>query len=77
MHHGENISIPVVENINLIALTATTTLCTRSFIIRSLSMHNPAVVYIPPVKYNITYFVAEKKTIDQYFKPLIVEKLRM
>ena len=73
-HLGEIRSI-VPESINLMALTATATLCTRSFIIRSLSMINPAVVYIPPVKDNITYFVAEKDTIEQYFKPF-VEKMR-
>ena len=71
MHHGENINI---ENINLMALTATTTLCTRSFIIRSLSMHNPAVVYIPPVKYNLTLWL-RKKQLTSTLKPF-VEKPR-
>ena len=52
-HLGETRSV-VPESINLMALTATATLCTRRFITRSLSMINPAVVYIYPVKYNIT-----------------------
>ena len=36
--------------------------------------HNPAVVYILTSE-NTTYFVAEKETIDQYFKPFL-ENLR-
>ena len=41
------------------ALTATATNTTRSFIIKSLSMQSPEVIYIPPVKNNIIYEVLE------------------
>ena len=57
------------------ALTATATLTTRKYIIRNLSMENPTVVYMPPAKENISYYVIEKKEIEMLFLPL-VEKLR-
>ncbi len=73
-HLGEIRSI-VPEGINVMALTATATLSTRKFIIRNLSMTNPTVVYMPPVKDNIAYYVMEKKDIELFFKP-ITEKLK-
>ena len=44
------------------ALTATATLTTRKFITSSLCMRsdNTHIVYVPPVKHNIAYYVAEK-----------------
>ena len=44
----------------MMALTATATLSTRKFIIKNLNMQNTAVVYVPPLKHNIAYFVADK-----------------
>lgn len=58
------------------ALTATATLSTRKYIIKNLSMQKPAIVYSPPVKKNITYFVSDKpkEGIPGAFKP-IADKL--
>ena len=58
------------------ALTATATKTTRKFIIDSLSMQLPEIIYIPPVK-NIIYVVLDKpKDIGNYFER-IVEKLKV
>ena len=60
------------------ALTATATNTTksfnttRSFIIKSLSMQSPEVIYIPPIKNNIVYQVLEKpKCVGGYFKGIV------
>ncbi len=59
------------------ALTATATKTTRKFIIDSLSMQLPGIIYIPPVKNNIIYMVLDKpKDIGDYFEQ-IVEKLKV
>ena len=59
------------------ALTATATKTTRKFIIDSLSMQLPEIIYIPPVKNNIIYVVLDKpKDIGNYFER-IVEKLKV
>ena len=59
------------------ALTATSTKTTRKFIIDSLSMQLPEIIYIPPVKNNIIYVVLDKpKDIGDYFER-IVEKLKV
>ena len=43
-------------------LMATATLTTRKFITSSVCMRsdNTHIVYVPPVKHNIAYYVAEK-----------------
>ena len=56
---GEIRSI-VPESVNLMALTATATVSTRNFIIKNLSMRNPAIAYVPPFKGNIIYFMLDK-----------------
>ena len=48
------------ESVHLMALTATATVSIRNFIIKNLSMHNPATVYVSPFKGNSIYFVLEK-----------------
>lgn len=55
------------------ALTATAILSTRKYIIHSLSMQHPYVVYIPPVKNNITFLVADKPKggISEAFQPIV------
>ena len=60
------------------ALTATATKTTRKFIIDSLSMQLPEIIYIPPVKNNIIYVVLDKpiKDIGDYFEQ-IVETLKV
>ncbi len=60
------------------ALTATATLSTRKFVIKSLNMQKPAVIYVPPVKSNIAYYVAEKpkEGIHGAFKPIVNEIIK-
>lgn len=59
------------------ALTTTATKTTRKFIIDSLSMQRPEIIYIPPVKDNIIYTVLDKpRDIGDYFKG-IVDKLKV
>ena len=74
-HLGEIRSI-VPRDVHLMALTATATLSTSKYIIGNLSMQDPAIVYSPPVKKNITYFVRDKpkEGIPAAFNP-IVERL--
>ena len=74
-HLGEIRSI-VPRDVDLMALTAIATLSTRKYIIGYLSMQDPAIVYSPPVKKNITYFVRDKpkEGIPAAFNP-IVERL--
>ena len=73
---GEIRSI-VPRRVRLMALTATATLSTRKFIIKNLNMQNTAVVYVPPLKHNIAYFVADKPIggISEAFQP-IVDRLK-
>lgn len=70
--HLSEIRSIVPENVHLMALTATATLATRKFIIKNLSMQKPAIVYVPPVKGNIVYYVADKPLggIAAAFKPI-------
>ena len=54
------------------ALIATATNTTRSFIIKRLGMHSPEVIYIPPIKNNIIHEVLEKpKHVGGYFKGIV------
>ena len=59
------------------ALTATATLTTRKFITSSLCMRagNTHILYVPPVKHNIAYYVAEKPSggIPEAFGSIIKE----
>ena len=75
-HLGEIRSI-IPEDVHVMALTATATLSTQKFVIQSLSMQDPAIIYIPPVRNNITYFVANrpKGGIPVFFQP-IVQKIK-
>ena len=60
-HLGEIRSI-IPLNVHVMALTATATLSTRHYIMDTLSMktENTHIVYVPPVKDNIAYYVADK-----------------
>ena len=49
------------------ALTATATNTTRSFIIKSLSMQLPEVIYIPPIKNNINMKYWKNLCVGGYF----------
>ena len=68
---GEIRSI-IPENVHVMALTATATLSTQKIIMKSLSMESPAIIYIPPVRNNVMYYVANKpRGIDGAFRPII------
>lgn len=73
---GEIRSI-VPRRVHLMALTATATLSTRKFIIKNLNMQNTVIVYVSPLKHNITYHVADKPTggIPEAFQP-VVDRLK-
>ena len=60
------------------ALTATATLPTRKYIITNLCMQRPFVMYVSPVKTNITYYVRNqpKGGIPAAFKPICTELIR-
>ncbi len=67
-HLGEVRSI-VPTSVRVMALPATATKTTRKFIINSLNMQSPDIIYIPPVKDNIVYNVLDKpKDISEYFE---------
>ena len=68
----EEIRSIVPESVHLKTLNATATLSTRKFIIKNLCMDNPAIVYIPPAKNNIIYFVSDKPKarIQATFQPV-------
>ena len=62
----------IPETVRVMALTATATNTTKSFIIKSLSMQSPEVIYIPPIKNNIIYEVLVKpKCAGGYFKGIV------
>lgn len=62
MRLGELRSI-VPSSVNIMALTATASRTTRTFIFRSLGMLEPAVVYVSPQKKNMVYSVRKKGTL--------------
>ena len=53
------------------AMTATATQATRRCIFKTLHMIQPKIVYVRPVKNNITYEVAVKSSIREVFSPII------
>ena len=62
----------IPETVRVMALTATATNTTRSFIIKSWSMQSPEVIYIPPIGNNVIYVVLEKpKCVGGYFKGIV------
>ena len=62
------------------ALTATATKSTRKFVINSLSMQIPEIVYVPPARENIVYAVMDKPRGDDAICEVFqytVEKLKI
>ena len=61
------------RRVRLMALTATATLSTRKFIIKNLNMQDTSIVYVPPLKNNIIYFVTDKPRggISEAFQPIV------
>lgn len=76
--HLNEVRSIVPDTVRVMALTATATKTTRNFIIKSLSMQEPEIVYVPPDKDNILYTVLDKPKdgVDEYFAPL-VSKLKI
>lgn len=64
---GELRSI-VPSSVNIMALTATASHSTRTYIFRSLGMLEPAIVYVSPQKKNVVYSVRDKGTITNLVK---------
>lgn len=63
----------IPAEVNIMALTATTTSSTLTIVSRRLSLDNPVVVALPPNKDNITYNVHEKVDIDDFKNTLCTE----
>ena len=61
----------ISEHVHVMAITATATRSTRKVIFKQLNMIQPKIIYVKPVKNNITYAVAEKYTISQVFSPIV------
>ncbi len=78
--HLNEVRSIIPETVRVMALTATATTSTRKFIINSLSMQMPEIIYVPPARENILYAVMEKprgdNAICEVFK-CIVEKLKI
>lgn len=60
----------IPTHVNVMALTATASKPSRDFIIHSLRMRKPIVVYIPPMKKNIYYAARSKPEMDEFVKQL-------
>lgn len=76
--HLDEVRSIIPETVKVMALTATATKTTRRFIIKSLSMQTPEIIYIPPARDNILYAVMDKPKGDnavQVFE-CIVDKLK-
>ena len=60
----------IPETVRVMALTATATLTTRKFIIKSLIMQKPDIIYVSPARYNILYTVVDKPKdgVGDFFK---------
>ena len=66
----------VMVHVNLLALTATATVSTRSTIIRILGMKDPAVTATSPDKANLSFCVKERRTIENTIGT-VIDKLRV
>lgn len=62
------------EHVNVMALTATATVATRSLVCQALGITKPAVVYRSPNRSNIRHSVQRlPKSFQEAFEPLINE----
>ncbi len=78
--HLDEIRSIIPNTVRVMALTATATKSTRKFIINSLSMQMPEIVYIPPARDNIVYAVMDKPRGDDVISKVFqgtVEKLKI
>ena len=78
--HLDEVRSIIPETVRVMALTATATKSTRKFVINSLSMQMPEIVYVPPARENIVHAVMDKPRGDdaicEVFK-CTVEKLKI
>ena len=58
--HLHEVRSIIPETVRVMALTATATKSSRKFVINSLSMQMPEIVYVPPARENIVYAVMDK-----------------
>ena len=66
----------IPRHVNLLALTATATVSTRSKITRILGMNDPAVIATSPDKANLSFCVKERGTIEDTLGP-VGQRLRL
>ena len=59
------------KKVRLVALTATASRSSRESTVRSLRMHKPSLVYVPPMKKNIFYVVQPKVSIESLVCKLV------
>ena len=59
------------ERVNIMALTATTTVTLRKEVARMLSMKNEAVITMSPNRFNVIYTIRFMATVAQTFSPLV------
>ena len=66
----------IPSSTRVMALTATASSSTRQEVIEILGMNNPSVYAVSPHKSNVTYWVAERESVETCFGP-VVEKLKV
>ena len=68
----------VSSDVHVMAMTATATCTTRKAIFKVLHMVKPKIVYVKPVRDNITYVVAQKSLVfDPIIRQLMEERMSM
>ena len=65
----------VPDGVKFMALTATASPLTREYIIRSLFMVQPKLVYVTPQKKNIVYFVKQKTGLEEFVRHIATQIL--
>lgn len=73
---GEVLSL-LPDGVNVMALTATASVSSRTSIVSSLMMRNPHIISISPHKKNIVYFVRPKPSSIEAFIELLSANLRI
>lgn len=56
----------IPSGINILALTATSTMETYHSVVKRLAMCNPSLVSMPPERPNIAYFVHDKANLEEF-----------
>ena len=66
----------IPSHVNVMALTATASLTTQQKIFKVLGMKDPVIVSEFPNRPNITYWISEKKSVEEVFSPIVHHLLR-